>query len=515
MSTVAEGKEGSRCEVPRLLRLREAVFEDRRHRALALSRGRNEGRAARRLELPEELDPAMRWSSRSTPRAAHRGGQGIAEQRRRADAWLMQTARRTWSVKTPGGRMELFTSCASAPRPRRSGAFAANLHDLLLAAPAGNRVTMGLDPGLRTGVKVAVVDRTGKLLGTATLYPHVPRNDWDGALRTARAAGAQTTSNSSHRQRHRPREADKASPRRSRAPPGTAPHQGSWCRAGASGVLRPELASREFPQLDVSLRGAVSIARRLRDPLAELVKIDPKSIGVGQYQHDVSQVKLAKRSTRCRRGLRQRGRRRRQHRLGAAAGADLRPVGPGREHRAASRRQRPVPPSRAAAEGGVASRPKTFEQAAGFLRIPAGDDPLDASSVHPEALSRWCSGSWPTCGGRWPKLMPRRRDAQARRREVHRRALRPADGARHPGRARKARSRPATRFRTATFRDGIEELAQLGPGMLLEGVVTNVTAFGAFVDVGVHQDGLVHISVMSNRFVRIRARSSKAGDIVR
>ena len=391
-----------------------------------------------------------------------------------------------------------------------------NLNDLLLAAPAGNRVTLGLDPGLRTGVKVAVVDRTGKFVDMATVYPHVPKNDWEGALRVlgqlAQKHGVELISIGNGTAS---RETDKLAADLIKRHPELRLTKVVVSEAGASVYSASELASREFPQVDVSIRGAISIARRLQDPLAELVKIDPKSIGVGQYQHDVSQTRLARQ-------------------LDAVVEDCVNAVGVDVNTASAPLLARISGLSSSLAENIVSHRdtngpfksrdqlkavprlgPKTFEQAAGFLRIPAGDNPLDASSVHPEA---------------YPVVERILADLQRPVAEVMRDAatLKAIDPTRYtnerfglptvqdilkelekPGRD------PRPEFKTATFREGVEDLAQLETGMILEGVVTNVTNFGAFVDIGVHQDGLVHISVMSNKFVRDPREVVKAGDIVK
>jgi uncharacterized protein len=394
--------------------------------------------------------------------------------------------------------------------------FARNLHDLLLAAPAGQRVTLGLDPGLRTGVKVAVVDATGKLLDTATIYPHEPRRDWDGALRTltllVRKHGVQLVAIGNGTAS---RETDKLAGDLMRALPETKLAKLVVSEAGASVYSASELAAKEFPQLDVSLRGAVSIARRLQDPLAELVKIEPRSIGVGQYQHDVNQVKLARS-------------------LDAVVEDCVNAVGVDLNTASVPLLARVSGLNATLAANIVAHRDvhgafanrralrdvprlgdKTFEQAAGFLRIVGGENPLDASAVHPEA---------------YPVVERILADVKKGVREVigDGRFLRALDASKYtdtrfglptvqdilrelekPGRD------PRPEFRTAAFRDGVEELKHLEAGMVLEGVVTNVTNFGAFVDIGVHQDGLVHISALSSKFVKDPRSVVKAGDIVR
>jgi uncharacterized protein len=518
VATVVEGKEEAGAKFRDYFAYSEPYAKVAPHRALALFRGRNEDVLRVAIRLPEDIaaaDAAQKPMNACEARIA--GRNGIVDRGRKADAWLLQSARWTWGVKLSWQlESELFASLRERAEAEAIRVFATNLHDLLLAAPAGNRVTMGLDPGLRTGVKVAVVDRTGKLVDTATVYPHVPRNDWDGALRTlaqlAQRHGVELVSIGNGTAS---RETDKLAADLIRRHPELRLTKVVVSEAGASVYSASELGSREFPSLDVSLRGAVSIARRLQDPLAELVKIDPKSIGVGQYQHDVSQVKLAKQ-------------------LDAVVEDCVNAVGVDVNTASAPLLARISGLSTSLAENIVTHRdvhgpfrsrdqlrevprlgPKTFEQSAGFLRIPAGDNPLDASAVHPEA---------------YPVVQRILADLRKPVAEVMRDAatLRSVDAARYtderfglptvrdilkelekPGRD------PRPEFRTATFREGVEELAQLEAGMLLEGVVTNVTNFGAFVDVGVHQDGLVHISALSNKFVRDPREIVKAGDVVK
>ncbi len=518
VSVVAEGKQEAGAKFRDYFAYSEPLAKVVPHRALALFRGRNEEILRLAIKLPEDIatgDALVKPMNTCEPRIA--GRFGIADRGRKADAWLLQTARWTWSVKLAWQlETELFVALRERAEAEAIRVFAMNLHDLLLAAPAGNRVTLGLDPGLRTGVKVAVVDRTGKLVDMATVYPHVPKNDWEGALRVlgqlAQKHGVELISIGNGTAS---RETDKLAADLIKRHPEWRLTKVVVSEAGASVYSASELASREFPQVDVSIRGAISIARRLQDPLAELVKIDPKSIGVGQYQHDVSQSKLARQ-------------------LDAVVEDCVNAVGVEVNTASAPLLARISGLSASLAENIVTHRdtngpfrsrdqlkavprlgPKTFEQAAGFLRISAGDNPLDASSVHPEA---------------YPVVQRILADLQRPVAEVMRDAatLKAIDAARYtderfglptvrdilrelekPGRD------PRPEFKTATFREGVEELAQLETGMILEGVVTNVTNFGAFVDIGVHQDGLVHISVLSNKFVRDPREVVKAGDIVK
>jgi uncharacterized protein len=480
------------------------------HRALALFRGRNEGVLQLTLTVGGEnaVDPCEQ-------RVA--GYFGIQDQGQPADAWLLETVRWAWKVK-------LFTHLDTELKQRLREAaeeegikvFAGNLRDLLLAAPAGPRPAIGLDPGLRTGVKVAVVDATGKLLETTTLYPHVPHNRWDEAIHTlATLARRHQVELISIGNGTASRETDRLVAELLKHHPELGLHKLVVSEAGASVYSASELAAQEFPELDVSLRGAVSIARRLQDPLAELVKIDPKAIGVGQYQHDINQVRLARS-------------------LDAvvedcvnAVGVDVNTASVPLLARVAglnSNLARNIVAFRDA-NGAFTSRQalvqvprlgaKTFEQAAGFLRIMQGANPLDRSAVHPEAypvverLLKATGRSIDSLLGDLPLLqtlqpenftderfgVPTVKDILA---ELEK-----------PGRD------PRPEFKTAVFKEGVETLGDLKPDMILEGVVTNVTNFGAFVDIGVHQDGLVHISALSDKFVKDPRTVVKAGDVVK
>ena len=484
------------------------------HRALAIMRGRNEEILMSELEIdvddPAPVKPVERMIAQSKDiRIDGKGGP--------ADAWLTDVARWAWRTRLSTSlSVDLMIELRSRAEAEAIDVFAKNLKDLLLAAPAGSRPTLGLDPGIRTGVKVAAIDGTGKVVATATVYPFQPRNDVRGAqTEIARliqqhkielvAIGNGTAS----------RETEKLVADLLPLLPEPRPRKVVVSEAGASVYSASELAATEFPDLDVSLRGAVSIARRLQDPLAELVKIDPKSIGVGQYQHDVDQYRLAKS-------------------LDAVVEDAVNAVGVDLNTASASLLSRVSGLGGSLADaivfhrdrnGPFASRkqllevsrlgPKTFEQCAGFLRIRDGAEPLDASAVHPEAYvvaSRIVKASGRDVksllgdAGALKKLdakqfvderfgLPTVRDILA---ELEK-----------PGRD------PRPEFKTATFLDGVHEVKDLKPGMILEGTVTNVAAFGAFVDIGVHQDGLVHVSQLADRFVKDPRDVVKAGQIVK
>jgi len=509
---VVPGKETEGAKFSDYFEHDEVLKNTPSHRALAIFRGRNEGILSVSLKVGDE-----------TPGSMHPGegmiGErfGIANQGRAADKWLAEVVRWTWKVKLYTSlETDLLGELRDKAEDEAISVFARNLHDLLLAAPAGPRATLALDPGLRTGCKVAVVDATGKLLETATVYPHAPRNDWDGTLAILAklcakhavdliAIGNGTAS----------RETDKLAGELIKKVPGLKLTKIMVSEAGASVYSASELAAREFPDLDVSLRGAVSIARRLQDPLAELVKIDPKSIGVGQYQHDVSQLKLARS-------------------LDAVVEDCVNAVGVDVNTASAALLARISGLNATLAQnivqfrdanGAFKSRSelkkvprlgeKTFEQAAGFLRVMNGDNPLDASAVHPETYPLVKRIAQDT--GRdirsligdsafLKRLDPKQFTDETFGLPTVTDILGELD---KPGRD------PRPEFKTAEFQDGVEKLSELEPGMVLEGVVTNVTNFGAFVDIGVHQDGLVHISALSEKFVKDPYEVVKAGDIVK
>jgi protein Tex len=482
------------------------------HRVLAMLRGQNEGFLTLDLEIDPEAPKGESPAERAAASALNASGRGPG------DVWLREAAAWGWRVKLRTSlTLDLMADLRERAEAEAINVFARNLKDLLLAAPAGGRATMGLDPGIRTGVKVAVVDATGKVLATDTVYPFQPKND----LRGAQVAIAQLIAKHGVKlisigNGTASRETEKMVADLLAVLPGSEkPLKVIVSEAGASVYSASELAAKEFPGLDVSLRGAVSIARRLQDPLAELVKIEPKAIGVGQYQHDVDQHRLARSLEAV------------VEDAVNAVGVDLNTasapllarvsgVGPGLAEAIVSHRD---------ANGPFATRrellkvarlgPKAFEQAAGFLRITGGKEPLDASSVHPEAydVARKIVAA---CGRDIRSLMT---DPQALKALDPRAFVDAKFGLptvrdilaelEKPGRD------PRPSFKTATFADGINDIKDLKPGMMLEGTVTNVAAFGAFVDIGVHQDGLVHVSQLADKFVRDPHEVVKAGDVVK
>ncbi len=510
-ATVVDGKQEAGAKFSDYFAHQERWATAPGHRALAMLRGWNEEVLTLTIEVDTDAvspnKPVERMITSAYDIGASRPG----------DRWLTEVASWTWRVKLSMSlSLDLMRELRERAEEEAIHVFARNLKDLLLAAPAGSRATMGLDPGIRTGVKVAVVDGTGKLLETTTVYPFPPKNDVRGTQATLAALirkhkveliaiGNGTGS----------RETEKLVADMLAELPAPKPTKVIVSEAGASVYSASETAALEFPDLDVSLRGAVSIARRLQDPLAELVKIEPKSIGVGQYQHDVDQQKLSRS-------------------LDAVVEDAVNAVGVDLNTASAPllARVSGLGPSIADAivrhrdgEGPFETRrdllkvarlgQRTFEQCAGFLRIPNGREPLDASSVHPEAYGvakkivaacgrdlRTLMGDTATLKAIDPRQfiddkfgLPTVRDIIA---ELEK-----------PGRD------PRPSFKTATFADGVNEISDLKPGMLLEGTVTNVAAFGAFVDIGVHQDGLVHLSQLADRFVKDPHEVVKAGDVVK
>ncbi len=487
------------------------------HRMLAMLRGQREELLTVELRLDSEPEKPSMSAPHNPCEARIAARFGIGQHNRPADKWLLDTVRWTWRVKAfPHLQSELMGAARTKSELEAIHVFARNLKDLLLASPAGPRATMGLDPGIRTGVKVAVVDETGKLVDTAVIYPHQPKNDWEGSLHTlSRLAEKHRVSLIAIGNGTASRETDKLAHDLIRKHPELRLTSVVVSEAGASVYSASEFASKELPELDVSLRGAVSIARRLQDPLAELVKIDPKSIGVGQYQHDVSQTHLARA-------------------LDAVVEDCVNAVGVDVNTASAPLLARVSGLSSSVAQGIVSHRDscgrfntreelknvprlgeKTFEQAAGFLRIMNGDNPLDASTVHPES---------------YPLVKRILEDIKQDIKDVigNSTLLKSIEPSRYaserfgiptisdilselekPGRD------PRPVFITANFKEGVEQISDLEPGMMLEGVVTNVAAFGAFVDIGVHQDGLVHISELSNTFVKDPHSVVRAGQIVK
>lgn len=517
-SSVRPGKEEAGAKFADYFEFGEAFSSLPSHRVLALLRGEKEEVLSLQLEPDtEELEPGQRslYEGRIAAKFA------IADRGRPADSWLLDTVRWAWRTK-----LQVSLGIDTRMRLRQAAEkdavdiFAANLRDLLLAAPAGTRTTMGLDPGYRTGVKVAVVDATGKVVATEVIYPHKPQGQTEkslavlGALVTRFGVELIAIGNGTA-SRETDALATELISRMGAADGAKKPTKIVVSEAGASVYSASAYASQELPDLDVSLRGAVSIARRLQDPLAELVKIDPKSIGVGQYQHDVSETLLARS-------------------LGAVVEDAVNAVGVDVNTASVPLLSRVSGIATSVAESIVAHRddngpfrsrtallsvprlgPKAFEQCAGFLRIRGGDDPLDTSAVHPEAypvVRRILEST-----GRGVTALIGNTGAL--------RALRPADFTdekfgvptvtdiiselEKPGRD------PRPEFKTAEFAAGVEKVADLEPGMVLEGVVTNVAAFGAFVDIGVHQDGLVHVSAMSHSFVKDPREVVKSGDVVK
>lgn len=512
VARVIEGKEEEGAKFRDYFDHHEALATVPSHRALAMFRGRNEGI----LQLALNADPQFD----EPPRESH-GEQIITEHlnlrlnNAPADTWRKAVVSWTWRIKV---LLHLETELMGTVRERAEdeaiNVFARNLHDLLMAAPAGMRATMGLDPGLRTGVKVAVVDATGKLVATDTIYPHTGQ--------TAKAAAAVAALCTRHQVElvaigngTASRETERFYLEVQKQFPQVQGQKVIVSEAGASVYSASELAALEFPGLDVSLRGAVSIARRLQDPLSELVKIDPKSIGVGQYQHDVSQSQLAKK-------------------LDAVVEDCVNGVGVDLNTASVPLLARVAGLSKMIAQNIVAWRdengrfqnrqqllkvgrlgPKAFEQCAGFLRITQGDNPLDASTVHPEA--------YPVVERILAATEQALNDLMGNPTEL--RSLRAVDFTderfgvptvsdiikelEKPGRD------PRPEFKTAQFAEGVDTMNDLLPGMVLEGSVTNVTNFGAFVDIGVHQDGLVHISSLSDKFVDDPHKVVKAGDVVK
>ncbi|MDY0870445.1 Tex family protein [Dongia rigui] len=513
VSKVMDGKQDSGAKFSDYFDAAEPIAKVPSHRALAMFRGQKEEILALNLAIDEPEDrKALNEAERVIAAQS-----GVADQGRAADSWLIDVVHWCWRVKLKLSlELDLMGRLRQAAEDEAVRVFASNLKDVLMSAPAGGRPTLGLDPGLRTGCKVAVIAATGKVLEFATIYPHEPKRQWDESIAVLAALchrhslelvaiGNGTAS----------RETDKLADDLMKRHPELKLTKVMVSEAGASVYSASEYASKELPELDVTIRGAVSIARRLQDPLAELVKIDPKSIGVGQYQHDVAEFRLSKA-------------------LDAVVEDCVNAVGVEVNTASAKLLARVSGLGESLAQNIVAFRdangpfksrqqllsvprlgPKAFEQAAGFLRIREGEDALDNSSVHPEA---------------YPVV---RRILAVTGKEMSAvigdtkllKSLRPEEFTdetfgvptvtdiikelEKPGRD------PRPEFKTATFKEGVEEMKDLQPGMMLEGVVTNVAAFGAFVDIGVHQDGLVHVSALADRFVKDPREVVKPGDVVK
>lgn len=512
--TVVEGKETEGAKFRDYFDHIEPLRKVPSHRALAILRGRNEGILGYTIVVGDGEDDRRQPHPAEQRIAAH---WGIRDQGRAADRWLSEVVRWTWRVKLSTQiETDLMAQVREAAETEAINVFAANLKDLLLLAPAGPRATLGLDPGLRTGVKVAVIDGTGQVVGHGAIFPHAPQNKWDQSIEQLAtwcrqyrielvAIGNGTAS----------RETEKLVGDLCKRYPELKLARIVVNESGASVYSASEFASRELPDLDVTIRGAVSIARRLQDPLAELVKIEPKSIGVGQYQHDVSQVQLSRSLDAvvedCVNGV--------GVDLNTASVPLLAKVSGLNQSIAQNivdfRNQNGMFTNRKQLLKVTRLGDRTFEQAAGFLRIATGENPLDRSSVHPEAYgvveaiasrnnrkvddiigdSAFLRGLNPQDYVTEQFGLPTVKDIIA---ELEK-----------PGRD------PRPEFRFANFEEGVETLNDLKPGMVLEGSVTNVTNFGAFVDIGVHQDGLVHISALSHTFVKDPREVVKAGDIVR
>lgn len=512
-SRVIDGKQTEGAKFSDYFDYDEALRQVPSHRALALFRGRKEGFLQLTLDIGTPEDPKA-FNPCEIKIAAHFG---ISDQRRPADRWLLDTTRWAWRVKISLHiELELMNRLWDAAELEAIRVFASNLRDLLLAAPAGPRRTLALDPGFRAGVKLAAIDETGKLLETATVYPHQPQNRWDEAIATLAALSA----------RHKiqilaigngtaSRETDKLAAEVIAKYPNLKLIKVSVSEAGASVYSASAYAAKEMPDVDVSLRGAASIARRLQDPLAELVKIDTKAIGVGQYQHDLSEFKLGEA-------------------LGHVVEDCVNKVGVDINTASAPLLARVAGLSEGLAQNIVAYRDengafnkrealkkvprlgaKAFEQAAGFLRIMNGANPLDRSAVHPEAYpvverilassgmeARALIGNIVFLKGLDPARFTDEQFGLPTVRDI-------LSELEKPGRD------PRPEFKIVSFREGVEEMKDLKPGMLLEGVVTNVANFGAFVDIGVHQDGLVHVSALADRFVKDPREVVKPGDVVK
>jgi len=510
-SVVVPGKEEEAAKFSDYFDNTDQLSKMPSHRVLAMLRGRNEGFLQLKVDAPDSDAETHPCEYRIAKR------NGIREQGRPADAWLGEVVRWTWKIKLQLKlETELLGQVRQAAEVEAINVFGQNLKDLLLAAPAGQKATMGLDPGLRTGVKVAVVDNTGKYLDSMAIFPHQPRNQWDQSIAQLATMAAKYQVNLlAIGNGTASRETDRLCAELISKHPELGLQKVMVSEAGASVYSASELAASEFPELDVTIRGAISIARRLQDPLAELVKIDPKSIGVGQYQHDVNQTQLAKN-------------------LESVVEDCVNSVGVEANTASAAVLTHVAGLNKTIAHNIVAYRDehgaftnrkqlkkvprlgeKAFEQAAGFIRIRNSENPLDASAVHPESYSvvekmladlqceiKQLLGNKQNLS----KVQPERYIDDKFGLPTITDIVSELD---KPGRD------PRPEFKTATFKEGVEKISDLKPGMILEGTVSNVTHFGAFVDIGVHQDGLVHISAMSDKFIKDPHTVVKAGEIVK
>ncbi len=519
-SEVVKGEEQKGSKFADYFEFSEALKKVPSHRALALYRGRTEGVLRLKIRVPGQDDlesPLDRGICESMVAAHFFPCKKLKNEGRPADKWLGECARWAWRIKIAMQlESELNMRLREAAEEEAIRVFGENMRDLLLAAPAGQLITMGLDPGLRSGVKAVVVDATGKLLEYVTIFPHAPKNQWDQSMDVlAKLAEKHNVDLVSIGNGTASRETDKLVQELSKKYSALRFSSLMVSEAGASVYSASELAAREFPDLDVTYRGAVSIARRLQDPLAELVKIDPKAIGVGQYQHDVNQTRLAKKLEAvvedCVNAVGVEINTASAPLLACVAGLTETLATNIVEYREANGAFRNRKQLLKVARLG----PKAFEQAAGFLRIREGDNPLDASAVHPEAYplvekiiqqsGRKITdiiGDKAFLKGLAANDFVDENFGEPTVRDIF-------------GELEKPGRDPRPEFKTATFKDGIEKVSDLEPGMILEGVVTNVTNFGAFVDIGVHQDGLVHVSALADKFVKDPREVVKTGQVIK
>ena len=510
-SVVVPGKEQEAAKYKDYFENSDAVKKMPSHRILAMLRGRNEGFLQLKVDAADDGSESHPCEYRI---AKHNG---IRSQNRAADAWLNEVVRWTWKIKL---QLKLETEMLTELRQRAEvdaiNVFGQNLKDLLLAAPAGQKATMGLDPGLRTGVKIAVIDNTGKFLDETAIFPHAPRNQWDESISTLAKMSAKHNVNLlAIGNGTASRETDKLCADLMKKHPELGLQKVTVSEAGASVYSASEIAAAEFPNLDVTVRGAISIARRLQDPLAELVKIDPKSIGVGQYQHDVNQSLLAKNLDSVVEDC--------VNSVGVevnTASAEILSHVAGLNKTIAQnivnyRDENGVFTNRKQLKKVPRLGEKAFEQAAGFIRIRGSNNPLDSSAVHPESYSvveemlndlkceiKQLIGNKQNLSNIQAEKYTNEKFGLPTITDIIAELDKPGLD-------------PRPEFKTATFKDGVEKMSDLVPGMILEGTVSNVTHFGSFVDIGVHQDGLVHISAMSDKFIKDPHEVVKAGEIVK